>query len=75
MIGLLLGKFKGYIIAIGAALAALFAIYMRGRADANADAFENELNEYVETRRRIDENTIPNDADAARSWLEQRQGR
>lgn len=73
MIGLLLGKIKGYLIAVGAALSALLFVYLKGKQDAEQDAHERELNEYVETRRRIDENTIPRDATAAREWLRQRE--
>jgi len=75
VIGLLLGKMKGYLIAVGAALSALLFVYLKGKRDAEQHAHELELNEYVETRRRIDENTIPRDATAAREWLRQRKQR
>lgn len=66
------GRLKTWAIGVGAVLVAIVGAYWRGRSDANAEAHERELNEYVETRRRIDENTIPNDANGAREWLRNR---
>lgn len=66
------GRLKAWAIGVGAVLVAIVGAYLRGRSDANAEAHERELNEYVETRRRIDENTIPNNADGARNWLRDR---
>lgn len=68
----LIGRIKAWVFVAGAVLVGIVAAYWRGRSDANADAHERELNEYVETRRRIDESTMPNDAHAAREWLRKR---
>lgn len=67
------GRFKLWLYAAGAALTAIVAAYFRGRSDADAADHERELNEYVETRRRIDDTTIPNDAADALEWLRERQ--
>lgn len=69
------GRFKLWLYAAGAALTAIVAAYFRGRSDANDDAHERELNEYVETRRRIDDTTIPRDASDALEWLHKRQSK
>ena len=61
---------------IGAALAFVAALawaYWRGKSDAEDVAFEREVNEYVETRKRIDEADRPDNADDARQWLRDRQ--
>ena len=68
----LTGRLRAWAIGVGAVLVAIVGAYWRGRSDANAEAHERELNEYVATRRRIDENTIPNDADDAIAWLRNR---
>lgn len=66
------GKLKFYLaLAVGMVLA-FAAAYLRGRKDQSGADHERELNEYVETRRRMDENTIPVDADAAHEWLKAR---
>lgn len=67
------GKVKLYALAAGAFVLALLGIYWRGRSDEAAAEHERELNEYVETRRRIDEATIPRDASDAHDWLRKRQ--
>jgi hypothetical protein len=61
---------------IGVALAFVAALawaYWRGRSDEEDAAFEREVNEYVETRKRIDEADRPDSADDARQWLRDRQ--
>lgn len=67
------GRIKLWLYAAGAALVAIVVAYLRGRSDAVAADHERELNEYVETRRRIDDTTIPNDAADALEWLRKRQ--
>ena len=67
------GKVKTWLAVAGGVIMALAYAYLKGRTDqGKADEVE-ELNEYVETRRRIDDATIPRDADAALEWLRKRQ--
>jgi len=66
----LIGRFKIWLYAAGAIVVALGAAYLRGRsAEAEAE-HERELNEYVETRRRLDGASVGDDA---REWLRNRQ--
>jgi hypothetical protein len=50
----LIGRFKLWLYAAGAALVAIGAAYLRGRSDQAEKEHERELNEYVETRKRMD---------------------
>lgn len=70
----LIGRFKIWVYAFGAALFAIAAAYFRGRSDEAGAEHERELNEYIETRRRIDRVDI-DDAGAAREWLHRRQNK
>lgn len=54
------------------ALSALLAIWFGGRKSAQTDAKVEELTDYVETRKRMDEVGRMSDADAARDWLRER---
>jgi len=47
-------RFKLWVYAAGAALVAIGAAYLRGRSDEAGAEHERELNEYVETRKRMD---------------------
>jgi hypothetical protein len=47
-------RFKLWLYAAGAALVAIVAAYLRGRSDEAGAEHERELNEYVETRKRMD---------------------
>lgn len=71
----MIGKLKLYMALAGGMVLAFVAAYFRGRKDQSEADHERELNEYVETRRRMDENTIPADADAAHEWLRKRQSK
>ena len=53
-------RFKLWLYAAGAALVAIGAAYLRGRSDEAGAEHERELNEYVETRKRMD-NANPGD--------------
>ena len=65
-------RIKLWLAALGAFAVALLGAYWRGRSDAaDADA-ERELNEYVETRKRMDAVDIGG-ADAGRDFLRDRQ--
>ena len=64
---------KAYLSGILAALLALGAalIYAKGRKDEGQDNEIQEHNEYIATRRRMDETDGPSDADVQR-WLHER---
>jgi dienelactone hydrolase len=57
---------------LGLVVAALAASWFGGRKSAQADAKQEELEGYVETRQRMDEIGRMSDADAARDWLRER---
>jgi dienelactone hydrolase len=66
-------RFKLWLSAVGAFVVALGAAYFRGRSDeAEADT-ERELNEYVETRKRMDQSGSRSDLDDSLEWLRKRQ--
>ena len=69
----MLAKLKMYLYAAGAVIVALGAAYFRGRSSEAAAERERELNEYVETRKRMDSVDSGSDADASRAWLRARQ--
>lgn len=50
----LIGRFKLWVYAAGAVLVAIVGAYFRGKSDEAAAEHERELNEYVETRKRMD---------------------
>ena len=60
---------SAFIAALVAAMGAV--LYWRGRKDADAKHDAQELNEYVNTRKRMDETDGPSDADVAK-WLHER---
>jgi len=64
---------RAYLSGIVAALVALGAtlIYAKGRKDADNDNYIDDYNEYISTRRRMDETAGPSDADVQR-WLHER---
>ena len=64
---------KSYLYAFIAALLALGAalIYAKGRKDEGQDNDIGDYNEYIATRRRMDEAAEPSDADVQR-WLHER---
>lgn len=60
-----------WLAAAGAFIVAVFAAYWNGRRDGKANAEVRELNEYIETRKRMDE--VDSDtANSSREWLRQR---
>jgi hypothetical protein len=66
------GKVKTWLAVAGGVVVALFYAYIKGRTDqGKADEVE-ELNEYVETRRRID-GVLDRDVQSSLDWLRQRQ--
>jgi len=65
-------KVKTWLAVAGGVVVALFYAYIKGRTDqGKADEVE-ELNEYVETRRRID-GVLDRDVQSSLEWLRQRQ--
>jgi hypothetical protein len=65
-------RLKLWAIGIGLVLAALAASWLGGRKAAQADAKQEEFEDYAETRRRMDEVGRMSDADAAHDWLRER---
>jgi dienelactone hydrolase len=65
-------RLKLWAAGIGLVVAALAASWLGGRKSAQADAKQEELEGYVETRKRMDEIGRMSDADAAREWLRER---
>ena len=64
----MIARLKLYAIGAGAFIAALFGVYLRGRHDEAEAAYEEELNEYIETRKRVDSVRIGD----AEQWLRNR---
>jgi len=54
MIGALLGSVWPYILAAGVAVAGVAGAYLRGRKDASDRAEKRAADEYIKTRREID---------------------
>jgi len=69
---LIFARLKMYAIGVGIFISALVASYFSGRKSAQADAKQEELEGYVETRKRMDDVGRMSDADAARDWLRER---
>ena len=69
---MIFARFKLWAAGIGLVVAALAASWLGGRKSAQADAKQEELEGYVETRKRMDEIGRMSDADAAREWLRER---
>ena len=69
----LIGRFKTWLYAAGAVIAALGMAYFRGRSAEAAAEHERELNEYVETRKRMDAVDSGGSPDDAHAWLRERQ--
>ena len=69
---MIFARLKLWAAGIGLVVAALAASWLGGRKSAQADAKQEELEGYVETRKRMDEIGRMSDADAARDWLRER---
>ena len=65
---LLLARLKLYATGVAVFIAALLGVYLRGRHDEAEAEQERELNEYIETRKRVDGVHI----DDAQQWLRNR---
>lgn len=68
-------RLKLWAVGAGMALLALASIWFAGRKSAQADAKQEEMGNYVETRKRMDEVGRMSDADAAAEWLRARADR
>jgi dienelactone hydrolase len=69
---MIFARLKLWAMGLGLVVAALAASWFGGRKSAQADAKQEELEGYVETRERMDEIGRMSDADAARDWLRER---
>ena len=52
---MIFGRIKLYLAAAGAFIVALFAAYLRGRSDKGEAVERERLEDYVETRKRMDD--------------------
>ena len=68
----ILGKLKMYAALIGAAVLAVGMAFLKGRRAGIKEKEHEELEEYVETRERMDEADVMSDPDDAREWLRNR---
>ena len=69
---MIFARLKLWAMGLGLVVAALAVSWFGGRKSAQADAKQEELEGYVETRKRMDEIGRMSDADAARDWLRER---
>jgi len=65
-------RLKMWAAAFGVFVTALAASWLGGRQAAKADAKRKELQDYADTRKRIDDVERPGSVDAARGWLHDR---
>jgi hypothetical protein len=72
---MIVSRVKTYLAILGAFLAGLAAIYFKGRSDENEKHEFEDAKAYRETRKRIDEVSAFDGADAAREWLRDRQNK
>lgn len=69
----MLNRINLWLVAAGAFLVALGGAYWRGRSAAGAAAERERLEDYVETRKRMDEvDTDDDDPGVLRDWLRDR---
>lgn len=69
---MILGRIKLWLAAAGAFVLALGAAYWRGRSAADAAAERERLDDYVDTRKRMDEVDADDDPGVLRDWLRDR---
>lgn len=72
---MIMARIKLWLAAAGAFLVALGAAYWRGRSAADAAAERERLDDYVETRKRMDEVDTGDDPAVLRDWLRERSQR
>ena len=69
----ILGRIKLYLAITGAILVAFIGAYLRGRADAVIQKDKERADEYIKTRKSIDQAPDAiSDAGGAREWLLER---
>jgi len=69
---MILTRIKLWLAAAGAFVLALGAAYWRGRSAADAAAERERLEDYVDTRKRMDEVDAGDDPGVLRDWLRDR---
>ena len=69
---MILTRIKLWLAAAGAFVLALGAAYWRGRSAAGAAAERERLDEYIDTRKRMDEVDAGDDPGVLRDWLRDR---
>jgi hypothetical protein len=69
---MIFGRIKLYLAAAGAFVVALLSAYLRGRSDKGEAVERERLEDYVETRKRMDEVDTDDDPDVLRDWLRDR---
>ena len=69
---MIFGRIKLYLAVAGAFVVALFAAYLRGRSDKGEAVERERLEDYVETRKRMDEVDTGDDPAVLRDWLRER---
>jgi len=69
---MIFARLKMWAMGIGLIVAALAASWLGGRKSAQTDAKQEELEGYVETRKRMDEVDAGDDPAVLREWLRER---
>ena len=72
---MIFARLKLWATGLGLVIAALAASWLSGRKSAQADAKQEELEGYVETRKRMDEVDAGDDPAVLREWLRERSKR
>lgn len=72
---MIMARIKIWLVAAGAFAIALGAAYWRGRSTEAAAAERERLEDYVETRKRMDEVDTGDDPAVLRDWLKDRANR
>jgi len=69
---MLIGRIKIFIASVGAILVALVAAFLRGKSVAVEAEKRKDLQDYADTRKRMDEVDIDDDSGVIRAWLHER---
>jgi hypothetical protein len=69
---MIFARLKMWAMGLGLVVAALAASWLGGRKSAQTDAKQEELEGYVETRKRMDEVDAGDDPAVLREWLRER---